>query len=192
MLCHFLIQLHINTTHGAAHVSGRAHKDIHFLINGPLKMTTLYDSRKQSGCELSLTKPPVCVCLYLCVFVQSAWRLALSLQNRKQWGGAQPDLSSSPRSIALGFTTGFWFLSRKHILVFFFNRRQEYCSVKPDWCWVSLWGRGGIGIEARRRPNMASEDGLEDLAGDQPVDSPVQTEQSDTESAVGICPHSRP
>ncbi|XP_033982978.1 serine/threonine-protein kinase N1b isoform X1 [Trematomus bernacchii] len=30
---------------------------------------------------------------------------------------------------------------------------------------------------------MASEDGLEDLAGDQPVDSPVQTEQSDTESA---------
>ncbi|KAI4798255.1 hypothetical protein KUCAC02_022180 [Chaenocephalus aceratus] len=30
---------------------------------------------------------------------------------------------------------------------------------------------------------MASEDGLEDLAGDQPVDSPVPAEQSDTESA---------
>ncbi|KAK1877709.1 Serine/threonine-protein kinase N2 [Dissostichus eleginoides] len=30
---------------------------------------------------------------------------------------------------------------------------------------------------------MDSEDGLEDLMGDQPVDSPVQTEQSDTESA---------
>lgn len=32
---------------------------------------------------------------------------------------------------------------------------------------------------------MASEDTLEDLPGDQPVDSPVHTEQSDTESWVG-------
>lgn len=38
---------------------------------------------------------------------------------------------------------------------------------------------------------MASEDALEDLPGDQPVDSTVYTEQSDTESPVGNCGQSR-
>lgn len=39
---------------------------------------------------------------------------------------------------------------------------------------------------------MASEGVLEDLPGDQPVDSLVLTEQSDTESSVGNCGQSRP
>lgn len=39
---------------------------------------------------------------------------------------------------------------------------------------------------------MASEGVLEDLPGDQPVDSPVYTDQSDTESSVGNCGQSRP
>ena len=39
---------------------------------------------------------------------------------------------------------------------------------------------------------MASEDALEDLPGDQLVDSLVQTEQSDTESSVGNRGQSRP
>ncbi|KAF3846829.1 hypothetical protein F7725_003907 [Dissostichus mawsoni] len=59
-------------------------------------------------------------------------------------------------------------------------------ATSPQHCDCS---GGGIRIEARRRPNMASEDGLEDLVGDQPVDSPVQTEQSDTESAQCLDEH---
>lgn len=39
---------------------------------------------------------------------------------------------------------------------------------------------------------MASEDVLEDLPGDQPFDSPVHTDQSDTESSVGNCGQRRP
>lgn len=59
-------------------------------------------------------------------------------------------------------------------------------------CGRGLEGRKGARSEARGRPNMASEDVLEDLPGDQPVDSPVHTEQSDTESSVGNCGQSRP
>lgn len=39
---------------------------------------------------------------------------------------------------------------------------------------------------------MASEDALEDLPGDQPVDSTVYTEQGDTESPVGNRGQGRP
>ena len=39
---------------------------------------------------------------------------------------------------------------------------------------------------------MASEDVLEVLPGDQPVDSPVPTEQSDAEPWVGNCTQRRP
>lgn len=45
-------------------------------------------------------------------------------------------------------------------------------------------GGRGPGSEARVRPKMTSEDALEDLPGDQLVESP--TEQIDTDSSVGI------
>lgn len=64
----------------------------------------------------------------------------------------------------------------------------------PDWhccqCWVCVIVCVCVcepGIEARESPNMASEDVLEDLPGDQPLDSLVPTEQTDTESLVGNC-----
>ena len=49
-----------------------------------------------------------------------------------------------------------------------------------------------MGLEQSQRPNMASEDALEDWSGDQPIDSPVHTEQSDTEPSVGNSCHCRP
>ena len=39
---------------------------------------------------------------------------------------------------------------------------------------------------------MASEDTLEELPGDQSIDSLVPTEQSDAESSVGNCGQKRP
>lgn len=57
---------------------------------------------------------------------------------------------------------------------------------------IGTEGREGARSEARGRPNMASEDALEDLPGDQPVDSTVYTEQGDTESPVGNRGQGRP
>lgn len=59
-------------------------------------------------------------------------------------------------------------------------------------CVCETGGREGAWREARGSPNMASEDAVEDLPGDQSSDSLVPLEQSDTESSVGYCNQHRP